>query len=84
MASVESLLDQALQLSPEDRADLAQRLLQTLEKGHRSLSADEWVAAWKPELERRVQAHERGETVAMDWRESLERVRNSLPERHSP
>lgn len=81
MSTVESLLDQALQLSPDDRADLAHRLLKSLGPEDEVLSDEQWIAAWAPELERRVRAYERGETGATDWRESLERVRSSLAER---
>lgn len=77
-------LDGALRLSAEERVDFARRPSLTLNDGNESLSDAEWVAAGRPELERRVQAYKRGETVATDWRDSLERVRKSLTERNQP
>jgi putative addiction module component (TIGR02574 family) len=80
MSTVDALLDQALRLSYDDRVDLVHRLLLSLDESV-PLTNDEWIAAWKPELERRLEAYRRGETIATDWRESLERVRRSLAER---
>lgn len=81
MSTVDSLLDQALELSPEERADLARRLILSLDAQNGALSDDEWIAAWKPELERRLRAYESGEAKAIDWRKSVEQVRASLAER---
>lgn len=82
MSTVDSLLDQALGLSPEERADLAHRLLCTLSDWDESLSNEE--AAWAEEIRARSDALARGELVSSDWRESLARVRQRMLERRSP
>lgn len=38
-------------------------------------------AAWAEELNRRIDAYERGEASAKDWRESLDWARQQLEER---
>jgi len=55
-ASLEQIEDQARALSPEERAKLAQSMLESL---HSPLADIE--AAWEAEIERRVAAFERGE-----------------------
>lgn len=62
----------ALQLEPTDRARLAERLLASLEQD------DEILAAWVEEAERRADAFDRGEMVAIDFEESLARLRAKL------
>lgn len=54
--SFEQIEDQARQLSPEDRAKLAESMLESL---HTPLADIE--AAWDAEIERRVAALDRGE-----------------------
>lgn len=78
MNTVDSILGQ---LSPEERADLARRLILSLDAQNGALSDDEWIAAWNPELEERLRAYENGEAKATVWKESLERIRASLAER---
>jgi putative addiction module component (TIGR02574 family) len=58
--TIDELTQQAMQLSFEERAELADRLFRRLEPPGDDVSTEEWAAAWLPELERRVQAHERG------------------------
>ena len=62
----------ALQLASSDRARLAERLLLSLEED------DEIVAAWVDEAERRSDAHERGEMQAVDFDESVARLKARL------
>jgi putative addiction module component (TIGR02574 family) len=51
----EALLEQALQLSDEERGELAMRLLRSLEPEHGDAPVpEEWEAAWSAELDRRV------------------------------
>ncbi len=57
VAAVESLYEQALLLSPDERELLASRLLMSVEK---EPGYDE---AWKAELERRWAGVERGESI---------------------
>jgi len=55
-ASLEQIEDQARALSPEERAKLAQSMLESL---HSPLADIE--AAWEAEIEQRVAAFDRGE-----------------------
>ena len=55
--SVDQLAEQAMQLSFEERAELADRLFRSLEPPGDEVSADEWAAAWVPEFERRIRAY---------------------------
>ncbi len=62
----------ALQLATSDRAKLAERLLISLEED------DEILAAWVEEAERRGDAYERGEMEAIDFDESIARLKAKL------
>lgn len=54
--SVDSILNAALALPPDDRATVAEKLLQSLE-GEAQAEIDQ---AWIEEAERRIQAYEQG------------------------
>ena len=62
----------ALQLTPAERAHLAERLLVSLEED------DETLAAWIEEAERRADAFDRGEMDAIDFDESIARLKAKL------
>lgn len=66
------LESEALKLSSEERALLADHLLASL---HADSSIDE---AWDAEVERRVQAIDRGDESLVPLSEALERVRRTL------
>lgn len=67
MAALEALLEQALQLSDEQRGTLAARLLQTLEPAdEEEVSGDEWHASWSAELDRRVREVDDGTAELLD------------------
>jgi putative addiction module component (TIGR02574 family) len=78
MSTVDDIRNQALELSPEDRARLARDLLLSLEPETRQ---EESESAWAGEIEARSAAVARGEFTASDWRESLERIRETLSKR---
>jgi len=63
------LLDQALQLPEEDRAELAVRLLASVGE-----PAEEVERAWIEEAERRFGEIERGEVLTVPWSEVRERI----------
>lgn len=63
----------ALQLPAADRSHLTERLLDSLSKD------DEIMVAWVEEAERRSDAFDRGEMGAIDFDESLARLRAKLP-----
>jgi len=62
----------ALQLTASERAHLAERLLVSLDED------DEIMAAWVAEAERRGEAFERGEMEAIDFDESIARLKARL------
>jgi putative addiction module component (TIGR02574 family) len=70
----EHLLGEALKLSDAERADLAARLIQSLDP-----EADSEVdAAWAAEIERRCAALDSGEAVTSDWSEVRERIEREI------
>lgn len=62
----------AMQLTTAERARLAERLLASLDED------DEILAAWVAEAERRGEAFERGEMGAIDFDESVARLKAKL------
>lgn len=82
--TVDELTQQAMQLSFDERAELADRLFRSLEPPGDEVSTDEWAAAWLPELKRRVQAYERGESVALERVEAMAAIRESFRQRRQP
>jgi putative addiction module component (TIGR02574 family) len=62
----------AMQLSLAERAKLAERLLVSLDE------EDEILASWVAEAERRGEAYERGEMEAIDFDESIARLKARL------
>jgi putative addiction module component (TIGR02574 family) len=71
MAAYEVLLDQALQLSDEERGKLAARLLQSLDPDADELSPEPWDDAWSVELDRRVREVRAGTVELIDGDETL-------------
>lgn len=75
VAPIHEVIDTALQLSPEDR----RRLLAAIED---SLLEDAPLSPeWQAEIERRITAHDRGETQSFPLEESLARIRKMLDDR---
>jgi putative addiction module component (TIGR02574 family) len=74
--SLESdLLTRALELPDADRAELASRLLLSLEPDDFDADTE---AEWASEIERRRLALDRGETMATPWREAMDRIQQGL------
>ena len=71
-SSLEEIEAAALQLAPTERAHLAERLLVSLDED------DEILASWVAEAERRGDAYERGEMEAIDFDESVARLKAKL------
>lgn len=78
MAVAGDLIDQLMHLPADDRADLARRLLVSLEGAEVDPNLDE---SWEAEIERRLAAFDRGESKAVDWREAVERARAAMDPR---
>ena len=63
MTTFESVLEQALALSDEDRELLAIRIDMSL----RETKDEGYDAAWRAEIKRRLEEFDRGEADEMDW-----------------
>lgn len=70
----ERLLNEALRLPGTERAELAARLIQSLDA-----EADADVdAAWAAEIERRCAALDSGEAVTSDWNDVRRRIEGEI------
>ena len=78
MPAETDIYELALDLSPARRADLARRLLQSLEPPELDPEVDD---AWAAEIEDRLAAIDKGESELTDWRGGVERIRASLRSR---
>jgi len=70
----ERLLQDALALPDDQRAELAMRLIQSLDQDV-DPDAEE---AWAVEIERRCAALDAGETVTSDWHDVRRRIEKEL------
>lgn len=75
MSTDNDLFTTALSLPVTVRAQLAQRLIESLDAGEADPDADE---AWAEEIESRIAAYQRGEIKAQPWREAIAEIRKSL------
>ncbi|HXH37132.1 MAG TPA: addiction module protein [Thermoanaerobaculia bacterium] len=72
--SEKDVFSQALLLPQHDRAELAARLLESLEQAPYS-DVDQ---AWLEEIERRCASIDAGEAVTSDWNEFRDRVEREI------
>lgn len=79
MSSAE-VITKALELSSEDRADLARQLILSLEPPAADADAEN---AWESEIERRLGRVDRGEARFFDVDESITRARRALGKENS-
>ncbi|MGA2496615.1 MAG: addiction module protein [Tepidisphaeraceae bacterium] len=77
------LVDRSLALSEAERADLAHRLLPSLEASAPA-SSEVVDEAWAAELQRRVDQVDRGEVKMIPWPEAEKRIRESLHKARRP
>jgi len=75
MAIESDLIERSMHLSMKDRAELARRLILSLERG--GLQSDV-ERAWEAEIERRISAYERGQAAAVEWPEAIERAKAAM------
>jgi putative addiction module component (TIGR02574 family) len=75
MAVEGDLIERLMHLPDRDRADVARQLLISLEGAEQTADLDE---AWEAEIERRLAAFDRDETIAVDWQESMQRARAAI------
>lgn len=66
MATKEDVLHTALQLSPQERAELAEELLLSLDQ-EASASSEEWHRRWSAELDRRAREVLDGTVETARW-----------------
>lgn len=79
MPNVESLFQQAMALPEPERAELAQRLSDTVcEK------APGYDEAWREEIEYRMAEHDSGQSPAIPWDDAIDRIFTPLPPAGSP
>lgn len=69
---IETVLGQALRMSEEERAEIAEKLIASLED-----SPDiDMEQAWQEEVRRRISDLESGNAVSIPWEEVRRRLRN--------
>ncbi|MGZ8842394.1 MAG: addiction module protein [Pyrinomonadaceae bacterium] len=76
MATTEEILNQLLSLPLDTRAQLAQRLLESLQP-----QTERNRQLWAEEIEGRLEAYERGELLAVPGEEVFARLREKFPKR---
>jgi len=74
MRDTEKLLADVLELPRHERAEVAARILESLEESE-DAGVDE---AWAVELERRSHAVDSGEVVTSDWNELRRRIEHDI------
>ncbi|HEX8819144.1 MAG TPA: addiction module protein [Archangium sp.] len=78
MATKEDLLSDVLRLPPEERAEVAHKLLLSLEEG---VEDPEAQAEWSAELERRAREVLDGSVKTVSWEQVEERISARLGQR---
>jgi putative addiction module component (TIGR02574 family) len=74
MSDTNALLDQVLQLPEHDRAEIAARLLESLDPDAQH-DVDE---AWAAEIERRCAAVDAGTLATSDWKDVRSRIERDI------
>lgn len=69
------ILARVLDLPLSERAELARRILLSLEPNDFDADAEQ---LWAAEIDARLAALDRGDAVPLDWRPALDRIRQSL------
>ncbi len=78
MPQRDQIVEQALTLTPEDRAYVADKLEQSLTTD--GFATPEIAAAWAEEVERRIDAYDRGDVKAAGADVAIDRMRRHLAE----
>lgn len=82
MAGLTSVLEQALQLSDDERGELLARLVRSFEADDgEEVGGVEWEAAWSEELDRRVDDIREGRVELVDGDDARARVRAAISRR---
>jgi putative addiction module component (TIGR02574 family) len=77
MSTRDDIARQALSLPPDDRAFLADVLEQSLAQ---EFTTPEIALAWTKEIDRRLDAYDRGEIQAVDAQTAIDEMRRKLAE----
>jgi len=72
------VLDEALRLPIEERADVAAELLRSLDEADAALSPEEVERRWAEEITRRAERAVRGESVGRDADQVLSSLESKL------
>jgi putative addiction module component (TIGR02574 family) len=72
--AAEQLLNAVMQLEPDDRAELVDRLEESLEPSQDPA----YVAAWEAEIRERIASVERGAERPIPWREAMDQIRQGV------
>ena len=75
MTTLSEILSAALALPADSRAEVAHRLLLSLEAAEHDSDVDQ---AWADEIRRRLRAIRDGQAIVRDWNIALEDIRQSL------
>ena len=78
---VDTIMDEARKLTPEERDELVLRLHCEFEDGEPDGTPEEIEAAWNEEVERRTAKAERGETTWVDSEDVIARARARILQR---
>jgi hypothetical protein len=81
MVNMQTLLEKALDLPESERAELARKLLLSLEPADFDSDAEQ---LWADEIEARLKRLDSGQTEVDDWRPAVERMRRSLRRGSTP
>jgi putative addiction module component (TIGR02574 family) len=74
MPQLEHVLSEALKLTGAERAELAERLLETVAEEDIHASDPKVDAAWREELRRRSARLHAGEATTVPWEETRQRL----------
>lgn len=81
MSTTEELLNHVLALPEKERTAMARQILLSLGPAEADADCD---TAWTAEIEARLDAMDRGDSLAFDWRETVDEIRSQLPLTHGP
>jgi putative addiction module component (TIGR02574 family) len=79
-ADAERLLADCLRLPDDDRAELAGRLIESLDSGWDSNAA----SVWEAEIDRRLAELDRGEVQTLTWAEARREILRAGDEQAAP
>ncbi len=75
------VLEEALRLPVEERADVAAELLRSLDDAERTISPEEVERRWSEEITRRAERAIRGDSVGRDANAVLSSIESKLRQR---